>query len=60
MENGVFDLDCQKSMRELIAKTVKADSITFNEAILGKKNSAYCDWIRNPNSWGGSIGKPWI
>lgn len=55
MENGVFDLDCQKSMRELIAKTVRTDPSTFNEAILGKKNSAYCDWIRNPTSWGGSI-----
>lgn len=57
MENGLFDLDCQKSMRELIAKTVRTDPSTFNEAILGKKNSAYCDWIRNPTSWGGSIGK---
>lgn len=55
MQNGVLDLNCQKSMRELIAKTVKNDPVNFNEAILGKKNSAYCDWIRESSSWGGSI-----
>ena len=55
MENGDFNLDCQKSMRELIAKTVKKDPETFNEAILGKKNSEYCEWIKNSTSWGGCI-----
>ena len=55
MENGDFNLDCQKAMRDLIAKTVKNDSDTFNEAILGKKNSEYCEWIKNATSWGGSI-----
>lgn len=55
MENGKFDLDCQKGMREIIAKTVKNDPVEFNEAILGKKNSEYCSWIRNSSSWGGSI-----
>ena len=42
-------------MRDIIAKTVKSDEITFNEAILGKKNSDYCEWIRNSTSWGGCI-----
>lgn len=55
MENGVFNLDCQKSMREFIARTVRNDPIEFNEAILGKKNEAYCNWIKNPSSWGGCI-----
>lgn len=55
MENGVLNLECQKSMRELIAKTVKNDAVSFNEGILGKSNSEYCDWIRNSKSWGGSI-----
>lgn len=45
MENGELNLDCQKSMRELIAHCVKKDPITFNEAILGKSNSEYCKWI---------------
>ena len=55
MENGILDLDCQKSMRELIASTVKSDPIFYSEGILGKKNKDYCDWIRNPTSWGGCI-----
>lgn len=55
MENGTLNLDCQKSMRDLIAKTVKNDPVTFNEAILGKKNDDYCSWIRNSSSWGGCI-----
>ncbi|RNA43965.1 ubiquitin thioesterase OTU1 [Brachionus plicatilis] len=52
---GILDLNCQKEMRELIARTVRNDPVYFNEAILGKANSAYCDWIRNSTSWGGSI-----
>lgn len=55
MEDGEFNLDCQKVMREYIAKTVKSDPVTFNEAILGRKNSEYCEWIRDSSSWGGSI-----
>lgn len=55
MEDGILDLNCQKSMRELIASTVKSDPIFYSEGILGKKNKDYCDWIRNPTSWGGSI-----
>jgi ubiquitin thioesterase OTU1 len=55
MENGDFNLDCQRSLRELIARTVKQDPVTFNQAILGKSNSDYCKWIQNPTSWGGSI-----
>lgn len=55
MENGVLNLDCQKAMRDMIAKSVSSDPITFNEAILGKKNSDYCKWIKDSTSWGGSI-----
>ena len=55
MENGVLNLDCQKTMREHIAKSVSSDPIEFNEAILGKKNSEYCKWIKDSKSWGGSI-----
>lgn len=51
----ILDLNCQKDMRELIAQTVRDDPVNFNEAILGKTNSAYCDWIRNSTSWGGCI-----
>ena len=45
MQNGDYDLDCQESMRQFIAQTVKSDPITFNEAILGKTNLEYCKWI---------------
>lgn len=55
MNDGVLNLECQKMMREFIAKTVKADQNTFNEAILGRKNAEYCEWIRDSSSWGGSI-----
>jgi len=55
MENGTVNLECQKTMRDFIAKTVKNDPETFNDAILGKSTNAYCDWIRNPSSWGGCI-----
>lgn len=55
MENGSLNLDCQKSMREHIARTVKNDPTTFNEAILGKQNEAYCNWIKDSSSWGGCI-----
>jgi ubiquitin thioesterase OTU1 len=45
MSNGIYDLDCQESMRQFIAQTVRNDTINFNEAILGKTNSEYCKWI---------------
>ena len=45
MNNGDYDLECQESMRQFIAQTVRSDTINFNEAILGKNNSDYCKWI---------------
>lgn len=42
-------------MREIIANAVKENSTEFNEAVLGKPNNEYCEWIQNPNSWGGAI-----
>lgn len=42
-------------MREIIANAVKDDPSEFSEAVLGKPNKDYCEWIRNPNSWGGAI-----
>jgi len=55
IENGKLDLSCQKSMRELIAHTVKSDPVTFNDAILGKTSSEYCKWIKDDSNWGGGI-----
>lgn len=42
-------------MREIIANAVKDNREEFNEAVLGKPNEIYCEWIRNPDSWGGAI-----
>lgn len=42
-------------MREIIAQHVTNDKETYNEAILGRPNPDYCDWIRKPSSWGGAI-----
>jgi len=42
-------------MRQIIANTVKENQGEFNEAVLGKSNKSYCEWIQNPNSWGGAI-----
>lgn len=28
---------------------------TYNEAMLGRPNAEYCEWIRKPASWGGAI-----
>ena len=49
MQNGDYDLDCQESMRQFIAQTVKSDPTTFNEGILGKSNNEYCKWIMAVN-----------
>lgn len=53
--NGRIETDCGTYMREIIAQHVSNDSETYNEAILGKPNSEYCDWIKRPESWGGAI-----
>lgn len=43
------------SMRHIIAETVSKDQTTYSEAILGKPNAEYCEWIKDSNSWGGAI-----
>lgn len=53
--NGKIDTEVGTYMREVIAQHVSNDKDTFNEAILGKANQEYCDWIRKPDSWGGAI-----
>lgn len=42
-------------MREIIGQHVSNDLETYNEAILAKPNSEYCEWIQKPESWGGAI-----
>ncbi|NP_001155750.1 ubiquitin thioesterase OTU1 [Acyrthosiphon pisum] len=52
---GKIDLSSGNYMREIIANAVKDNQTDFSEAVLGKPNEDYCEWIRNPNSWGGAI-----
>ncbi|XP_011496189.1 PREDICTED: ubiquitin thioesterase OTU1 [Ceratosolen solmsi marchali] len=53
--NGKVDPTCAHGMREIIANAVAADVDEYCEAILGKPNQEYCEWIMKPNSWGGAI-----
>ncbi|XP_073387770.1 OVARIAN TUMOR DOMAIN-containing deubiquitinating enzyme 2 isoform X3 [Physcomitrium patens] len=41
--------------QEVIAATVLSDPTTYSEAILGKPNQEYVEWISNPDKWGGAI-----
>ena len=47
-ENSAF-------MREVIASVVAADQNKYSEAILGRANKAYCNWIQGKDAWGGAI-----
>eukprot|EP01113_Clastostelium_recurvatum_P006184 TRINITY_DN12804_c0_g1_i1.p1 TRINITY_DN12804_c0_g1~~TRINITY_DN12804_c0_g1_i1.p1 ORF type:complete len:319 (-),score=43.83 TRINITY_DN12804_c0_g1_i1:40-996(-) len=42
-------------LRQLIAKLVQADPITYDVAFLGKTNADYAQWIQESNHWGGAI-----
>lgn len=44
-----------EELRELVAQAVAADPWTYNDAVLGKTNEEYQDWIKRPTSWGGAI-----
>lgn len=43
-------------LRSIVSNTIKEnrDQI-YNEAILGKSIEEYCEWILNPQAWGGEI-----
>lgn len=55
MVNGKVDTEVGSYMREIIAQHVSNDKETYNEAILGRPNEEYCEWIKRPQSWGGAI-----
>lgn len=44
-----------QDMRELVAKEIKSNPDQYNEAVLERSNSSYCDWILKDTSWGGGI-----
>ena len=51
----VMDKDKHKSteLRQVIAAAVMSDPTTYTEAILGKPNQEYVEWISKPDKWGG-------
>ncbi|XP_012283537.1 ubiquitin thioesterase OTU1 [Orussus abietinus] len=53
--NGKVDPSCASYMREIIANAVVMDQEEYSEAILGRPNTEYCEWIRKSDSWGGAI-----
>lgn len=53
--NGKVDTEVGAYMREIIAEHVSNDKETYNEAMLGRPNQEYCDWIKKSQSWGGAI-----
>ena len=71
LHNGKFDLSSNQYLRDLVATKIESDQNTYSEAILGRTNSDYCQWIRRGNqvkiqfffiqpfilddSWGGGI-----
>lgn len=55
LHSGKFDLSYNKYLRNLVAKKIESDQITYSEAMLGRTNSDYCKWIRRDDSWGGGI-----
>uniref|UniRef100_A0A1B6CSE9 Ubiquitin thioesterase OTU n=1 Tax=Clastoptera arizonana TaxID=38151 RepID=A0A1B6CSE9_9HEMI len=52
---GKVDVTSGSFMRQIIAEAVSNDTETYSEAILGKPNKDYCDWILKTESWGGAI-----
>ncbi|XP_051003289.1 ubiquitin thioesterase OTU1 [Acomys russatus] len=55
VEGGVLNPACAPEMRRLIAQIVASDPDFYSEAILGKTNEEYCEWIKRDDTWGGAI-----
>ncbi|XP_071542770.1 ubiquitin thioesterase OTU1 isoform X2 [Panulirus ornatus] len=44
-----------REMRQLVASVIKTQPEKYNEAVLERSNSKYCEWILKDTSWGGAI-----
>lgn len=53
MLGGRKQKDGAMEMRKLIAGKVSADPAQYNEVFLGKSNGEYCEFILDPDHWGG-------
>ncbi|BGP54010.1 hypothetical protein JCM8202_003008 [Rhodotorula sphaerocarpa] len=47
--------DASASLRKIVADTIRADSDTYSEAVLGRPPADYISTILKSNSWGGAI-----
>uniref|UniRef100_UPI00398E7B09 ubiquitin thioesterase OTU1 n=1 Tax=Pristiophorus japonicus TaxID=55135 RepID=UPI00398E7B09 len=54
-EGGICEPTCSPEMRNLIAQIVASDPNSYTEAVLGKSNWDYCNWIQQSDTWGGAI-----
>lgn len=55
--NGIMGRqhDSASPLRLAVANAVRADTVTYNEAVLGRSSAEYCSWIMTDNAWGGPI-----
>lgn len=51
----MIDTDIGTFMRQIIAQHVASDKETYTQAMLGRPNLEYCEWILRLDSWGGGI-----
>ncbi|GIL65321.1 hypothetical protein Vafri_19113 [Volvox africanus] len=42
-------------LRTVVAQQVASDRTVYSDAFLGMTNESYCNWIRQPHTWGGGI-----
>lgn len=49
------DISLSAELRNIVASEVSKDTITYSDAILGRPNRKYSQWITKPSSWGGGI-----
>ncbi|GAA5843923.1 hypothetical protein JCM3766R1_006105 [Sporobolomyces carnicolor] len=43
------------ALRQIVGDAIKADSVTYNEVLLGRPATDYVETILSPKSWGGAI-----
>lgn len=55
ISGGEFDENAGRHLRQIIASSVSADPELYNEGFLGQANKNYCQWILDPDHWGGAI-----
>ena len=48
-------MDNMHELRSIIAQTIQSNKETYSEVVLEKSPDKYCQWIQNPDAWGGSI-----